>query len=113
MSRSRKAGRGAVCGRGIIGRDSSRMSKNNVFISYARSDQQWAEWLGERLVKHGFRIWTDATSVPTGESFIAELNRTIEKSDMVLALLSPSYFRSTWCQQETAAAAASKAPIIP
>jgi hypothetical protein len=89
------------------------MSKNNVFISYARSDKQWAEWLGERLVKHGFVIWTDARSVPTGESFIAELGRTIERSDIVLALLSPSYFRSTWCQQETAVAAASKVPIIP
>jgi hypothetical protein len=89
------------------------MNENNVFISYAREDKQWAEWLGERLVKHGFRIWTDATSVPIGESFIAELNRTIEKSDVVSALLSPNYFQSTWCQQETAAAAASKVPIIP
>ncbi len=89
------------------------MSKNNVFISYAYNDKRWAEWLRERLVKHGFRIWTDATSVPVGESFIAELNRTIEKSDVVLALLSPDYFQSAWCQQETAAAAASKVPIIP
>jgi len=89
------------------------MSKNNIFISYARGDKQWAEWLGERLAKHGFRIRTDTTSVPTGESFIAELNKTIEKSDLVLALLSPNYFRSTWCQQETAIAAASKVPIIP
>lgn len=89
------------------------MSETKVFISYARGDKQWAVWLAERLVKHGFRIWTDATSVPTGESFIAELNRTIEKSDVVLALLSPNYFRSPWCQQETAAAAASRVPIIP
>jgi hypothetical protein len=89
------------------------MSKNTVFISYAHRDKRWAEWLRERLVKHGFQIWTDATSVPTGESFIAELNRTIEKSDVVLALLSPNYFRSAWCQQETALAAASRVPIIP
>ena len=89
------------------------MSKNSVFISYARRDKQWAEWLGERLAKHGFRIWTDTTSVPAGESFFAELNKTIEKSDVVLALMSPDYFRSAWCQQETAAAAASKVPIIP
>lgn len=89
------------------------MSETNVFISHASRDKQWAEWLGERLGKHGFRIWTDATSVPTGQSFIAELNRTIEKADVVLALLSPNYFQSAWCQQETAAAAASKVPIIP
>jgi hypothetical protein len=89
------------------------MSKSNVFISHATRDEQWAKWLGERLAKHGFGIWTDTTSIPTGESFIAELNRTIQKSDVVLALLSPSYFQSTWCQQETAVAAASKVPIIP
>ena len=89
------------------------MRQNQVFISYARNDRGWAEWLGERLAKGGFRIWTDTTSVPTGESFIAELNKMIEKSDVVLAILSPSYFQSAWCQQETAAAAASKVPIIP
>jgi hypothetical protein len=89
------------------------MRNNQVFISYARSDRRWAEWLEERLAKHGFQVWADTTMVPTGESFIAELNKMIEKSDILLALLSPSYFQSAWCQQETAAAAASKVPIIP
>lgn len=89
------------------------MPKNQVFISYAQRDRLWAEWLGDRLAKHGFRIWTDTTSVPIGASFIAELNKMIEKSDVLLAILSPSYFESAWCQQETAAAAASKVPIIP
>jgi len=89
------------------------MNERNVFISYAGRDKQWAEWLGERLGRRGFGIWTDATSVPVGESFMAELKRTIEKSDVVLALLSPSYFQSTWCRQETAVAAAGKVPIIP
>lgn len=89
------------------------MPKNQVFISYARKDRCWAEWLGEGLSKHGFQIWTDTTSVPTGESFIAELGKIIEKSDLVLAIMSPSYFQSAWCQQETAVAAASKVPIIP
>lgn len=89
------------------------MSRNNVFISYARGDKHWADWLAERLSSRGFLISTDATSVPTGASFIAELNRTIENADVVLALLSPNYFQSTWRQQETAAAAASRVPIIP
>jgi hypothetical protein len=89
------------------------MSKPNVFISYASRDKRWAELLGDRLGKHGFRISTDSQSVPPGESFIAELNRTIEKSDLLLVILSPNYFQSTWCQQETAVAAASKVPIIP
>jgi hypothetical protein len=90
------------------------MRKNQVFISYARSDRGWAEWLGSGLAKHGFEISTDTTSVPTGESFIAELKKkTIEKSAVLLAILSPSYFNSAWCQQETAVAAASKVPIIP
>jgi hypothetical protein len=89
------------------------ISRNSVFISYAQKDKKWAEWIGERLAKQGFQIWTDATSVPIGESFITELARTIRKADLVLALLSPSFFRSAWCQQETAVAAASKVPIIP
>lgn len=89
------------------------MRKNHVFISYARSDRRWALWLGDRLSKQGFEIFMDTTSVPTGQSFIAELNKVIESSDLVLALLSPSYFQSVWCQQENAAAAAGKVPIIP
>ena len=88
------------------------MSDNSVFISYARQDRKWAQWLEERLGKQGFRILTDLT-VPTGQAFIAELNRMIEGSDLVVALLSPAYFRSEWRQLETAAAAASRVPIIP
>jgi hypothetical protein len=89
------------------------MSKNNVFISYARGDKGWAEWLRERLLRYGFEVSTDATSVAPGESFISELNRTIASSDVVVVLLSPNYFQSKWSQYETAAAAASDVPIIP
>lgn len=89
------------------------MSRNNIFISYAGKDKQWADWLGKQLMKHGFTVSTDSSSVPAGESFISELNRIIENAGVMLVLLSPSYFQSTWCQQETAVAAAGKVPIIP
>ncbi|MDX1985018.1 MAG: toll/interleukin-1 receptor domain-containing protein [Bryobacteraceae bacterium] len=89
------------------------MSESNVFVSYARSDRRWVDWLRQRLTPHGFRIWTDANSVSIGESWITELNRTTEKADAVVALLSPSYFQSTWCQQETALAVASDVLVIP
>ena len=89
------------------------MTEKNIFISYADQDKHWAEWFGERLGKLGFGIWTDTNSVAPGASFMVELSRTIEKSDIVLTLLSPSYFRSAWCQRETAVAAVKKIPIIP
>jgi hypothetical protein len=89
------------------------MPNNQVFISYEHRDKRWADWLGAELAKHGFQISTDTTSVPTGASFIAELNKVIEKSDVLLAIMSPSFFQSAWCQFEIAAAAASKVPIIP
>ena len=89
------------------------MKQNRVFISYASKDRQWAEWLEERLRRIGFDIWTDATSVPVGESWIAELSKTIKKSDILLAVLSPNYFQSTWCQRETEIAAVNKIPVIP
>ena len=89
------------------------MNNTKVFISYARPDRAWTQWLEERLRKHGFQVSTDATSVPPGESFINELQRTITAADVMVVLLSPSYFELTWCQQETAVAAASKMPIIP
>ena len=88
------------------------MSKNRVFISCAHRDKRWAEWLEEQLAKHGFRVLKDST-VPAGESFIAQLNKTIEECNILVAVLSPNYFDSAWCQFETAAAAASKVPIIP
>lgn len=89
------------------------MGNSGVFISYAHNDRKWADWLGEQLSNHGFGKRMDFTSIQPGESFIAEIDRIIRKSDLVLALLSPSYFQSTWCQQETALAAASRVPIIP
>lgn len=89
------------------------MGKGTVFISYARQDKEWAKWLGERLHGHGFEISTDMTSVAPGQSWIKELDRAIANADVLLAVLSPNYFQSTWCQQETAAAVANGVPIVP
>lgn len=84
-----------------------------VFISYSHSDKEWANWIGSRLAKRGFRIWTDENAIAAGESFISELTRTIEQADAVVAVVSPRYLRSKWGQYEVAAAAVRGVPVIP
>jgi hypothetical protein len=45
-------------------------------------------------------IFFDAASVEVGGSWPEQLSETLKRSRMLLAVLSPSYFRSSWCASE-------------
>ncbi len=89
------------------------MAATQIFISHSTRDSDWADWIDFQLKSRGFRVWRDLTSIRTGQSFIAELNKAIEESDVMVVLMSPDYFTSAWTKQEVDFAAAKKIPIIP
>lgn len=83
-----------------------------VFLNYASKDKEWADWLRTQFRGQGFQVW-DPKDTSVGESFIHELIKTIEKADVLVALMSPNYFQSQWCDAQTAIAAAKRVPVIP
>ena len=71
-----------------------------LFLSYAEEDGntglEVAEWLADR----GFDVYYWQDPRRRGGRFIEQIEKAIGEADAFVALLSPSFLRSTWCRQE-------------
>jgi hypothetical protein len=74
------------------------------FISYNKADAPWAKWVASVLdeERHSFRI--QAWDFRPGQNFVLEMHKALQTSRSVLALVSPDYLSSSFCQPEWAAA---------
>jgi hypothetical protein len=61
----------------------------DVFISYKREDQAFAETLRERLIAWGYTAWMDKYNTPAGAYWPDEINRGLNASQVVIGVLSP------------------------
>lgn len=64
-------------------------SAPQIFLSYAREDQELVEKLYERLISIGFKPWMDVKDILPGEIWMESIHSAIQKSDFFLACLSP------------------------
>ncbi|NET08022.1 MAG: TIR domain-containing protein [Symploca sp. SIO2B6] len=71
-----------------------------VFISYSRTDSDFARKLNEALQTQGKTTWFDQESIPPGSDFQQEIYRGIESSDNFLFIISPSSTNSPYCYGE-------------
>jgi hypothetical protein len=73
-----------------------------AFLSYTQSDEDAAKRLREELEKRGLRVtWMDRLVAP-GDSWVAQLQEEIQKSDLFLVLVSPESEKSQWLTTEIA-----------
>ncbi len=72
----------------------------DVFVSYSRTDSDFARRLNDALQAQGKRTWFDQESIASGTDFQQEINRGIETSDHFLFILSPSAIQSPYCADE-------------
>jgi hypothetical protein len=72
-----------------------------IFISYSRADRKFVQELtfelSEWLPK--VKVFYDLLMDPK-ESFADTLSAQIEEADIILAVMSPDYFESSWIEQE-------------
>lgn len=83
----------------------------DVFVSYRHRDPVFGwvknhffplleQWLPECLpVDHNLRIFIDF-QLETGQNWPNALKRALKHSRCLLPILSPEYFRSSWCRSE-------------
>ncbi|HEX6240012.1 MAG TPA: toll/interleukin-1 receptor domain-containing protein, partial [Polyangiales bacterium] len=71
-----------------------------VFISYSSSDLAWARWVDWQLRSSGHMTVMQHYDHEQGGEVDQQIARAIAQSEVVLALLSPAYERSTWCGRE-------------
>lgn len=62
--------------------------ERQVFLSYARHDEEAAKQLFSDLSGPGIRVWVDFKSLRAGERWRPAIERAIKESDFFLALLS-------------------------
>jgi len=86
--------------------------KHDVYVSYARQDNQFPlSWVDE-LVRHlslrfnvldptrGVRIFFARSDVETGTNWSTTLQDAVTNSALFLAIVSPSYVHTEWCHRE-------------
>ena len=85
----------------LYSRDADRPLK--VFISYPREDSEWRDkvvkYLSLPALEGLIEIWFDLKLFP-GESWNERILKEIEESDIVLLLVTASFFESPYCLRE-------------
>ena len=87
--------------------------RTEVFISYARVDGAFAEWLRDQLIVSGFAAYLDRHDIKPGEPWRERLTALIETADAVLFVLSPSSIQSEACAWEVNEAERLNKRILP
>ncbi|NET36142.1 MAG: TIR domain-containing protein, partial [Cyanothece sp. SIO1E1] len=87
-------------------------SSLDVFVSYSRTDSDFARRLNQALQIQGKTTWFDQESITPGTDFQQEIYRGIESSDNFLFILSPSSVNSPYCADEVEYAVKSSRRIV-
>jgi hypothetical protein len=78
-----------------------KLSGTRVFISYARKDgADLALHLRQDLAANGFDAWLDTQRLAGGATWTAEIEKAIDNSQVLLALMSPGSYVSEVCRAE-------------
>lgn len=60
-----------------------------IFLSYARTESEYAGHLADDLHKRGFSVWQDANITP-GNNWAQEVGKALDQSQAMVVLMSPS-----------------------
>jgi hypothetical protein len=77
------------------------MAPYRVFLSHATHDDQFVEFLKERLEIGGdLECWVDQYEIDFGDNFVSKINDGLEQCRAVLLVLSAKAVESDWCRKE-------------
>jgi hypothetical protein len=71
-----------------------------VFVSYAHEDQEFVVDLVDRLQNQGLAIRYDRVALHIGDSLIRAVSHEVTQGDFMIAIVSPDFLDSEWCQHE-------------
>lgn len=75
--------------------------RTTVFISYARKDgAELAQRLQRDLTRESFDVWLDTQQIAGGATWTKEIEENLDRSHVVLALLTPGSYLSEICRAE-------------
>ena len=74
---------------------------HDIFISYSRTDKEFAALLAGKLEEIGYKVWWDR-KIPSGQTFDEVIEAAIDASKIVLVLWSEKSVESAWVRTEAA-----------
>ena len=84
-----------------------------IFMSYARSDARFCEFLENELKRRGYSIWKDTTDLLVGDDWRRAIADAIEESTHLIVLLSPRSVERPEVTRELDSALHAGKPILP
>jgi len=80
--------------------NSDTRRRYDFFISRAGADNGHASWIYSTVVEAGYTALLQDVDFGIGENFVAHMHRALQTCDRLIAVLSPDYFQSQYCQDE-------------
>jgi hypothetical protein len=72
----------------------------DFFISYNKKDRKWAEWIAWHLEKAKYSVIIQAWDFRPGDNFVLKMDKALKEANQLIAVLSPNYLQSDYCQPE-------------
>jgi hypothetical protein len=88
-------------------------SKPRLFLSYARSDARFGEFLEHELKRRGYNIWKDTTDLLPGDDWHQVIDEAMDASTHFIILLSRRSIQRPEVARELGVALQARKPIIP
>lgn len=76
------------------------MEKKDFFVSYNKTNNDWAKWVAGTLEENGYSVYLQAWDIAPGDDFIARMNEFLQHSENYLAVLSSAFWQSEYCKKE-------------
>ncbi len=84
----------------------------HIFISYSRTDTEYARRLADVLQSKGLDVWIDAR-LDYGSQWPLELQKQLDSCEAFIVIMTPRSFSSEWVQSELQRARRKLKPIFP
>jgi hypothetical protein len=76
----------------------------SFFVSYNKADKAWAAWIAWQLEAAGYSTILQDWDFRPGDNFVLRMHEASKDAERTIAVLSPSYLKSSFTQPEWAAA---------
>lgn len=76
------------------------LGKWDFFVSYAKDDRVWAEWVAWTLEAAGYRVLIQAWDMVPGTNWVFTVQEGMRRAERTIAVASGAYLRSEWAQLE-------------
>jgi hypothetical protein len=78
-------------------------TRSDFFVSYTSPDEEWAVWIAHVLEEAGCKVILQCWDFRPGSNFVLEMQKALQSSDRMIAVLSPDYLAAKFPSSEWAA----------